>query len=166
MQSVLLQLKLKKILPDKINALEMFGMHGLWHTRDYVNHVGHLDIFEIDPEYHRLSKKALAGYPVSFYCDDSIKYISATDKKYNFIVADIPFGGDFYKEDGLPRFFSDMIRVADQGSVLIFNCHSVFLSDFKNLQDRIRTQCDSREVKDLFFVARNSNVSYIVLALT
>lgn len=36
MQQVLLQLQIKELLPSRVDALEMFGMHGLWHTMDYV----------------------------------------------------------------------------------------------------------------------------------
>ncbi len=109
MQSILLELKIKDLLPEKINALAMFGMHALWHTMDYIEYVNHLDIFEIDITYHDLSKIQLKGYPVEFHNSDSIKYVQETGSKYNFIVADIPYSGPFYEADGLPYFFDHLI---------------------------------------------------------
>ena len=44
---------------DGVDALEMFGMFGLWHTRDYIDSIQSLDFFEIDREYITFAKKAL-----------------------------------------------------------------------------------------------------------
>ena len=96
MQSVLLLLRSKDLLPKKIRALEMFGMHGLWHTMDYVHLVEHLDIFELDKKFSDLSKKNLPKNKTNFFSEDSIKWISSSNKTYNFIVADIPYSGTFY----------------------------------------------------------------------
>lgn len=165
MQSTLLQLKVKCLLPEKINAIEMFGMHALWHTMDYIDYVSSLDIFEINERYHELSKVKLKKYPVNFYNLDSIKYIKETNIKYNFIVADIPYGGDFYDENGLPLFFEDLIRISDNNSIIIFNCHTEKLKEFKTLIKLINKKVGSKEIKDLFFVPRHNLVSYIVLVI-
>lgn len=165
MQSVLLQLKIKNLLPEKINAIEMFGMHALWHTMDYINYVNNLDIFEINERYHELSKILLKQYSVRFYNLDSIKYIKETNVKYNFIVADIPYSGDFYDNNGLPLFFENLIRISEDNSIIIFNCHTEKLKEYKTLVKLINEKVESREIKDLFFVPRHNLVSYIVLAI-
>lgn len=165
MQSVLLQLKLKNLLPEKINAIEMFGMHGLWHTMDYIDYVSNLDIFEINKTYHELSKISLKKYPVKFYNSDSIKHIKETSIKYNFIVADIPNGGDFYDDNGLPLFFDYLVGNIDDSGIIIFNCHSVRLKEYNLLVSLIKEKVKPREIKDLFFVPRNDVMSYVVLAI-
>ena len=165
MQSVLLQLQVKNLFPKKINAIEMFGMHGLWHTMDYINYVSNLDIFEINERYHLLSKNALKKYPVQFYNLDSIKYIKETKNKYNFIVADIPYGGNFYDENGLPTFFENFINISDDNAIIIFNCHSIKLKEYNFLIKLIKEKIEQREIKDLFFVPRNDVMSYIVLVI-
>lgn len=165
MQSALLQLKCKNLLPKKINAIEMFGMHALWHTMDYINYVCHLDIFEINLRYHELSKIVLKNYPVHFHNADSIKYINETNVKYNFIVADIPFGGDFYDHNGLPKFFDDLIKISDVDGIIIFNCHTEKLKEYNALIRLINEKVKTKEIKDLFFVPRSDLVSYVVLVL-
>lgn len=165
MQSLLLQLQIKNLLPEKIYAIELFGMHGLWHTMDYINYVDNLDIFEINERYHELSKNVLKKYPVQFYNLDSIIYIKETKNKYNFIVADIPYGGDFYDNNGLPYFFEYFIKIANNNSIIIFNCHSTKLKEYNFLVKLINEKIEQREIKDLFFVPRNNVMSYIVLAI-
>ncbi len=165
MQSLLLQLQIKNLLPEKIYAIELFGMHGLWHTMDYINYVDNLDIFEINERYHELSKNVLKKYPVQFYNLDSIIYIKETKNKYNFIVADIPYGGDFYDNNGLPYFFEYFIKIANNNSIIIFNCHSAKLKEYNFLVKLINEKIEQREIKDLFFVPRNNVMSYIVLAI-
>lgn len=165
MQNVLLQLKVKKLLPNKINAIEMFGMHGLWHTMDYIDFVDNLDMFEINKRYHELSKIMLRRYPVQFYNQDSIDYISKTKDKYNFIVADIPYSGQFYKDSGLPYFFDDMTRISEGESIIVFNFHSQKLDKFSDIKAEIHNKIKEREIRDLFFIARNELISYVVLAL-
>ena len=165
MQSVILELKLKKLLPAKINAIEMFGMHGLWHTMTYIEYVSNLEIFEINKRYHELSKIKLKKHPVKFYNLDSIKYIKETELKYNFIVADSPFSGEFYDNNGLPYFFDELTKIAEPNSVIIFNCPSEKLKDYDTLKVLIHKRIEHRKIKDLFFKPRNELVMYIILVI-
>lgn len=165
MQNVMLQLKLKKLLPSKINAIEMFGMHALWHTMDYIDYISNLDMLEINNNYHELSKKKLKKYPVKFYNLDSIKFIKETKNKYNFIVSDSPFLEEFYDKTGLPYFFESLFDIAEPNSIIIFNCPSEKLNEFVQLELLIRKRVESRRVKDLFFTPRNEKVMYVVLSL-
>lgn len=57
MQQVIYDLSQKGVLPQRLIALEMFGMHGFWHTMDYIKYVDSLDFFEIDADYANLAKK-------------------------------------------------------------------------------------------------------------
>lgn len=163
MHTLLLELKIKGLLPKNIRALEMFGMHGLWHTMDYVPFVEHLDIFEINEKYHELSKKNLKGFPVDFQCADSIAFVESRPQPYDLVVSDIPFGGDFYNQNGLPKFLPAMIEATAQKGVLIFNIHSSQLVDFNTFTGLIRAACGSREVVDLFYTPRNEWVTYTTI---
>jgi len=166
MQRVLLELKLKQLLPEKIIALEMFGMHGLWHTMDYIDFVISLDMFEINKTYHEMSKGSLKNYPVKFHHQDSIKYISETKATYNFVVADAPIIlGKFFESNGLPYFFNDLIKVTASSGIIIFNFHSNYLHNFLEFKLLIQNNVGSRKIKELFFVPRNENLTYGVLVL-
>ncbi len=164
MQSIFLLLTLKKLLPKKIAAIELFGMHGLWHTKDYIRHVQSLDLFELDPKYHQLSKKVFRKFPVQYFNEDSIKYISITDKKYDLVIADIPAGGNFYAANGMPAFWNDLVRVTLPGGILIFNMHSDKLSNFKTIENLVKDNSNNRSVRDIFFMPRNSIITYVVVA--
>ena len=165
MQSVLLLLRSKDLLPKKIRALEMFGMHGLWHTMDYVHLVEHLDIFELDKKFSDLSKKNLPKNKTNFFSEDSIKWISSSNKTYNFIVADIPYSGTFYNELGLPLFFNDMLKVTEKNGILIFNCHTKILSD-PLFENNIRTLNNTEKtISQILLVPKNSLVTYVILSI-
>lgn len=167
MQQLLLILKVKNLLPKHIMAVELFGMHGLWHTMDYIEKVESLDIFEINPTYHKLSKRLLKKYSVRFFLQDSIAFIATTNLRYNFVVADIPFGGNFYTSNGLPFFLLNLIKLVDpDGGVLIFNCHARYFQHFENLKLQIASVVDSHSIKEIFCMPRNESIGYIILALT
>lgn len=165
MQSLLIQLRAKELLPDRIDALEMFGMHGLWHTLDYVGVVHSLDMFEINEKYLKQSKRTLAGFNVRYFQQDSIAYISSCPPSYNLVIADIPFAGPFYNSNGLANFLPDMIRICKGKSVIVMNCAMSILPNYKQLQESIRKEVFDRNCKDIFFVPRNSQLCYIVVAI-
>lgn len=165
MTNLMLQLELKGLLPKKIKAIELFGMHGLWHTLDYVKKVESLDIFEIDEVYHNYSKKVLKDYNVNYYNSDCLQYAQTTKEKYNLIVADIPYSGNFYNDSGLPFFFNSLVRMSDTKSVIVFNIHSSRLNSFKKVVDEIENNLSTHHINDLFFVPRNNQISYVVLAI-
>lgn len=166
MQQVMLQLRVRGMLPKRIDGIEMFGMYGLWHTMDYIKYVDSLDFFELNPVDIAWAKKNLRRYNVNFYCEDSIAYMRNTEKKYSFIVSDSPLGGDFYDEDGLPYFLRDMVNRSNEESVIIFNIkHQVQSSNgnikqFCFLKDKIN---DIREAEDIFLITRNDFISYVVV---
>lgn len=164
MQCILLILKSRNLLPKNLRALELFGMHGLWHTMDYIDLVDHLDIFEIDNTYSDFSKRNLPQSKVDFYSEDSIVWLSKTTNSYNFVVADIPFSGPFYTEQGTPKFFSDLLKVTESKGVLIFNSHTELLAT-ENFKHHILELVGADRVKDLFFIPKNTFITYTVLIL-
>lgn len=165
MQSVLLQLRLRGLLPKRIRAVELFGMHGLWHTMDYVPLVEQLDFFEIDKAYLDLARNNLHPFPVTFHCADSIAWLRTTTERYDLVVADIPFSGPFYRDNGLPRFISDLYKATLNGGVLIVNCHARFLANSDQLASAFEAAAEGRTIRDIFFVPRNSSVTYVVISL-
>lgn len=163
MQCIFLLLKLKKLLPEKMVAIELFGMHGLWHTKDYIRHVQSLDLFELDTKYHQLSKKVFRGFPVRYFNEDSIKFVSTTENRYSLVVADIPGGENFYAADGMPVFWKELVRILMPGAILIFNMHSDKLGDYKKIESRIKENSNNRPIRDIFFMPRNSIMTYVVV---
>jgi len=131
MDIVLLWLKTSKYLPEKLVAVEPFGMHGLWHTRDYAELCSYNEIFEIEKDYYDFLKKS---YP-AFSCrmEDSIKAIQEKRlhrSAYNFIVIDNPYGG-LYGDNYCEHFdlFYPALDYLDDKAILVLNI--VMDSDFK-----------------------------------
>lgn len=162
MQQVMLQLTVRELLPERIDALEMFGMHGLWHTMDYLDYVDTLDFFELESVYCDFAKKNLCYEKVNFFCEDSIKYIKNTSKKYSFIVSDNPYGADFINDDGSPKFLNDIIKIAKDKAIIIFNMRNKYIQNYYRIRDEINMK---RKCSDIFCVSRNKQVSYIVVVL-
>lgn len=146
-------------------ALEMFGMFGLWHTMDYINQVGQIDFFEIDEKIIGYAKKTLKG-EVNFYCEDSIKHIKETKKKYDLVVADIPhyFNEGFDQKTGISPFMKDMINVTSAGGVIIMNLHTEYLHRHHDIYLQVRDMSE-REIKDLFYVVRSQRTTYAVVVM-
>jgi hypothetical protein len=115
-------LRADDMLPERLIALELFGMHGLWHTRDYVRHCASLELYEINPIYAAYAARTLPNTEV--VVGDSIAAVKAgtlKKLKYNFIVADNPFRAPF--GDGYAEHFDLFPEVLDKldSGVLIVN---------------------------------------------
>lgn len=166
MKQVMMRLNYSGLIElDKCNVLEMFGFFGLWHTKDYVKYVKHIDFFEIDKKIIRYAKLGFRNDNVDFYCGDSIQYIGNTDKKYDLVIADSPICLDVYdKETGIPNFLGDMFRVSAENGALIFNIKTKHLTKYKKIREKIQLT-STKEVKDIFFVVRNKKITYVVVAL-
>lgn len=188
MDIVLLWLKTGKYLPEKLIAVEPFGMHGLWHTRDYASLCEYNEIFEIDEDYFNYLKKS---YP-QFCCrkEDSIAAIQnkkLNKEKYNFIVIDNPYGGVYggkYCEHF--DFFDDALSYLDDKAILILNI-VLQESDFapnvaerrkefygsaiitpKSAMDFYKKRIQEKShstVVDAVFIPRNELIGYVVFVL-
>lgn len=124
MDMVILDLQVHQLLPKKLIALELFGMHGLWITVDYAHLCDYLELWEIDPYFANFARKFLAKAAVKI--GDSIEAVKKGNllrNDYNFVVIDNPISGTFgsgnYCEhfDLFPALFE---RIAGK-SVLIMN---------------------------------------------
>ncbi len=167
MQEVLMTLHQLGFWNGHADALEMFGMFGLWHTKDYVDHVSHLDFFELDSDIIKYAKEEFKkeSGKIDFYNEDSIAYIHNTEKKYDLVVADTPFGLDVYdKENGLASFTPDLFRVSKENAVIVMNIHSEYLNKHKEIKNAIMNISD-KTVSELFFASRNEDVAYLVCVL-
>lgn len=161
MDQVVLQLKLRGLLPKECHALEMFGMHGLWHTMDYIKDIKSLDFFELDSKYCKLAKHNLGRYNVKIFNQDSIAFVKNSHNKYNFIICDIPYCTSFYDPNGM--FWNDLINVSEEEAIIITNIHNTYLSK-QSLKSMVMNYKPER-IQDFFMVARNNLVSYLVVVL-
>jgi hypothetical protein len=187
MDIVLLWLKANEYLPQRLIAVEPFGMHGLWHVRDYARLCEYNEIFEIEPDYFNFLVKS---YP-TFSCrnEDSIKAFQERRlqrEKYNFIVIDNPYG-EIYGDNYCEHFdlFDAALDYLDAGAVLILNfaLGSEFDADVKRRREafygtavmpprealefyRRRIEAGtSKAVRDMVFVPRNEALGYMVFAI-
>ena len=168
MDYVIMELKFKGYLAEDSEALELFGMYGLWHTMYYLPDVKHVDFFDIQEYYIRCAKRNFKNYldKVDLYCADSIKYINETEKKYDMVVADTPFGVDqFFDENGLPTFFDSMLKVLKKRGILIFNIHTSNVIRWDLIKEHLEKMTGERRIIDIAVIPRNTTASYIVLVI-
>jgi hypothetical protein len=114
MDMVILTLKVYQLLPHPLIALDLFGMHGLWTTADYVHYCDYLEIWEIEPIYAKFAKKFFPKTKVNI--GDSIKAVQnkkLNKNKYNFIVIDNPIGGVFNEEKNYCEHFNLFPKILD-----------------------------------------------------
>lgn len=164
MDYVIKTLKAKQELKENAEAIELFGMFGLWHTKDYINYVSKIDFFDIDNGYIKYARRVFDNNSkMTFFNEDSIKFIQNTDKKYDLVIADTPYSATFfYDNNDLPVFLKDMIRVTRHGGVVIFNIHTDSLKRWELLKGEIVKE-SNRSVKDIFVLYRSSIISYVVM---
>ena len=140
MTQLLGSLRARAMLPTEMTALELFGMHGLWHTRDYAPHCRSLEFYEIDPVFAAYAARGLPNAEV--VVGDSIQAVrSGTLKrdKYTFIVLDnpsqSPYGNGYIEHFDL---FPQILRYIDDG-VLVLN-FLLGVHDFSDEQARRRKE--------------------------
>jgi hypothetical protein len=165
MQMIFDLLTYRKLLREDAQAIELFGMFGLWHTKYYVDYVAHVDIFETNTIYHNLSKFALGSAKVSYFNADSLVYASQTDKRYEIVVADTPMGASFYDRSGLPVFWNSLLRIATPQAVVIVNVPTWVLAYEEEFMRALAENTPVRKIKDVFFVPRDNVVSYCVVVI-
>ena len=111
-----------------INALEVFGMHGLWTAVWYLSKCQHLDLWEIDRAYADFARRL--GSNVNVTVGDSVNAANKNDSrlgKYNFIMLDNPLGGvygqAYYKNFNL---FPGIFRYPSgpREYVIVLNCRA------------------------------------------
>jgi len=123
MTQLLGALQVYDALPAPLTALELFGMHGLWHTRDYVGRCSALDLYELNSAYAEYAARTLPHTRVVEA--DSVEAVNAGElprPAYNFIVIDNPVEGAFgpgYVEHF--DLFPEVLTIMDDPGVLVVN---------------------------------------------
>ena len=116
----------KRVDVSKLNALEVFGRAGDWHTTAYANRVKSLQVWEIDKKWKNILKKNLPNAKIKIL--DSIKIIveNLEPSKFDLIVIDNPMNTWGTKKE--PSFYCehfDFIKhignIIDKEAILIFN---------------------------------------------
>ena len=72
-------LKFYDYLPRRIVAVELFGMHGLWITKDYAPQCAYLEFYEINHVYAMFAKKFIRNATVVE--GDSIRAVLGKEAK-------------------------------------------------------------------------------------
>jgi hypothetical protein len=110
-----------ELLPPTIDALELFGMHGLWHTRDYVSRCSSLEFYEIDPTYAAYAARTLPNTEV--IVADSIQTVKARRlgrDMYDLVVSDnpsrSPYGNGYAEHFDL---FPELLSHIDDGVLVL-----------------------------------------------
>lgn len=106
----------------RMHALEVFGKHGLWHTKAYLDRCQTLDLWEINPKYANLAIRL--GSKVHVICGDSIRAIRQSDRRlqrYDVIVVDNPSGpfGEHCEHFDLFPWIFDYLNREGLGLVIV-----------------------------------------------
>lgn len=90
MEELIKKLEQNGIKFEKLNALEMFGRDGNWHTTSYADKVKLLEVWEIDEKWKNKLKKNLPNAKIKIL--DSIRTIYDHDnlERFSFVVIDNP----------------------------------------------------------------------------
>lgn len=173
MQMLVFTLGAQGYLPVKIVALELFGMCGLWVTRDYEKLCSYLEFYEIDPILAKYAKRFVKN--ATIMNSDSIEAVNSRrllKEKYNFIVSDNPFkspyGNNYFEHFDLFPAIADYV---DAGILLIsfiYNVEGAILSR-EHLQRREEfygnVKPSVKEALDVYgkLIGRNRLIDYVFL---
>ncbi len=117
-QKVLRKLKKKNINLRNLDALEVFGYTGEYHTRFYAPYVHNLEVWEINPAFEKQLRKNLPFAEIKI--TDSFNEIKRTSRKYDLVVVDNPMStfGNYCEHFDL---FPDIFSIMGDSSLLILN---------------------------------------------
>ncbi|EGW36602.1 hypothetical protein [Desulfosporosinus sp. OT] len=118
MEEVLTRLQSNNINLRELNALEVFGKTGEWHTLDYGYKVKSLEVWEIDSSCKASLKRNFPFATVKIV--DSYMEVERCNKKYSLIVIDNPMStyGDYCEHFSL---FPKMVTLCDENAIIIIN---------------------------------------------
>lgn len=118
MQRLLRRLQRRGINLNELDALELFGGTGAFHTLDYAHRVRSLEVWEIDPALEDRLRHNLPRAKIRTV--DSYSAAKSASKRYGLIVVDNPaatHGGHIEHFDLFPHIF----ELAAPAAVLILN---------------------------------------------
>lgn len=174
-------------LPTELIALEIFGMHGLWVTRDYASLCSYLELYEINPIYAKYAKIFIRNATV--HNSDSIEAIlkrQLKKTKYNYIVSDNPFSSPFGK--GYYEhfdFFPSITDYMDSGILSLNFAHNIENTrlskehlnkreefygkanpSVKEAVEVYRKSMKNMQLVDYIFLPRNDIISFLAFVIT
>ena len=116
----------KRVDVSKLDALEMFGRAGDWHTTAYKNKIKSLQVWEIDKEWKNSLEKNLPNAKIKIL--DSIKTIvkNLEPSKFDLIVIDNPMNTFGTKKEPNQYcehfdFIKNIGNIIDMKAIIIFN---------------------------------------------
>ena len=116
----------KRVDVSKLDALEMFGRAGDWHTTAYKNKIKSLQVWEIDKEWKNSLEKNLPNAKIKIL--DSIKTIvkNLEPSKFDLIVIDNPMNTFGTKKEPNQYcehfdFIKNIGNIIDKKAIIIFN---------------------------------------------
>lgn len=117
-QRVFGNLEDRQINLKELNALEVFGGSGDFHTKDYASEVHSLTVWEINPIFSDSLKKNLPNAQIKI--TDSFEEIKKNTERYNLIVVDNPMST---YEGHCEHFdlFPDIFRIAADYAIILVN---------------------------------------------
>src|SRR6185312_590191 len=127
-ENVMSQIGLRGCSLTAMDALEVFGRDGRWHTKQYAHLVKSLEVWELQEKYLPQLQENLPG--ARFRIVDSYKEIQKTKKKFGLVVVDNSMGifvDDPYDGEPPTRYcehfdlFPDIFRVLTDRAVVIVN---------------------------------------------
>jgi hypothetical protein len=127
MELLISTLSARGYLPSEIRALELFGMCGLWITKDYADICSYLELYEINPVYAMYAHKFIPNATV--VNSDSIKALRERrlrKQSYTYIVSDnpirCPFGNGYCEHFDL---FPEIVSYIDGGILQLSFLHNI-----------------------------------------
>lgn len=118
MQRVLHGLESRGIDLSSLRALELFGGTGVFHTIDYADRVGSLEVWEVDQRLEETLRRNLPGATVRIA--DSHTEIGQTTERFDLVVVDNPmsiYDGHCEHFD----LFPDLFRVAADEAIILLD---------------------------------------------
>ncbi|HVZ42103.1 MAG TPA: hypothetical protein VHI13_22680 [Candidatus Kapabacteria bacterium] len=118
MQRVVRRLKRLGVRLNELDALEMFGGTGTFHTIDYAARVRSLDAWELDPTRAAEFRRTVPNAKITI--TDAYLAAKNASKRYGLIVADNPMSwhGDHVEHFDL---LGEILRIAQPDAVVILN---------------------------------------------
>lgn len=128
-EGVLDRIQSNKINLNNLNALEVFGKTGEWHTIDYGYKVNSLEVWEIDSCCKPSLKRNFPFATIKIV--DSYKEVERCKNKFSLIVIDNPMStySEYCEHFSL---FPNMFNLCDDNSIVITNVIPEIDDNIKN----------------------------------
>lgn len=121
MQRILRELTRRNIDLKNLQAIELFGGMGKFHTLDYAHRVGSMEIWEIDPRLEAPLRHNLPSAKIRI--TDTYAELKNASKRYDLIVCDNPMSLYGSNDQHCEHFglFPDIFSILADRAILILN---------------------------------------------